>query len=82
MTTRHVTRSGGRWSAQIAALKKLSGAAFDTAWARVMTSLNEQVIAAAVTELNVGEDKETRTLARAKIDYASAQNGALRPIAK
>jgi len=69
-------------STQIAALKKLSGAAFDTAWARAMTSLNEQVIAAAVTELNVGEDKETRTLARAKIDYASAQNGALRPIAK
>lgn len=66
---------------QINALKKLSGKEFDTAWARAMISLNEQVISAAVTEMNVGEDKATRALARAKIDYASAQNGALRPIA-
>lgn len=69
-------------SGQVDALKQLSGTAFDTAWARAMISLNEQVIAAAVTEMNVGEDQTTRALARAKIDYASAQNGALRPIAK
>lgn len=69
-------------SGQVDALKQLSGTAFDTAWARAMISLNEQVIAAAVTEMNVGEDQTTRAMARAKIDYASAQNGALRPIAK
>jgi len=66
---------------QLAALKLLSGARFDSAWARAMMSLNEQVIQAAVIELNTGEDRETRTLARTKIDYAAAQNGALKPIA-
>lgn len=62
-------------------LESLTGAAFDSAWARAMYVLNEQVIAAAATEMNYGEDKATRALARAKIDYASAQNGRLRPIA-
>ena len=68
-------------TAEVAALKNLAGPQFDSAWARAMITLNDQVIAAAVTELNTGEDRETRTMARSKIDYASAQNGALRPIA-
>lgn len=66
--------------AQLAALKKLSGERFNSAWARAMYSLNQQVIAAAVTEMDTGEDQTTRAMARAKIDYASAQNGALKPI--
>ena len=65
MTDEHHKPAVG--STQIAALKKLSGAALGAGCGRSMTSLNEQVIAAAVTELNVGEDKETRTLARAKM---------------
>lgn len=64
----------------ITALSKLSGARFDSAWARAMYTLNEQVIQAAVTEMNTGEDQTTRAMARTKIDYASAQNGALKPL--
>lgn len=66
---------------QVNELKELSGERFDSAWARAMMSLNEQVIQAATTELNTGEDRETRAMARTKIDYAAAQNGALKPIA-
>lgn len=65
---------------QLAAIKKLSGERFNSAWARAMYSLNQQVIAAAATEMDTGEDQTTRAMARAKIDYASAQNGALQPI--
>jgi len=65
---------------QIAALKKLSGDRFDSAWARAMYSLNLQVVAAAVIEMDTGEDQTTRAMARSKIDYASAQNGALKPL--
>ena len=65
---------------QIAALKKLSGERFDSAWARAMYTLNEQVVAAAVVEMDTGEDQTTRAMARSKIDYASAQNGALKTL--
>lgn len=67
--------------ASIAAVGSKSGTAFDAAWARNMFVLNDQVIAAAVTELNLGEDPVTRQLARSKIDYASAQNAELKRIA-
>ena len=67
--------------AAIAAVGSKSGTAFDAAWARNMFVLNDQVIAAAVTELNLGEDPVTRQLARSKIDYASAQNAELKRIA-
>jgi hypothetical protein len=66
--------------AAIATLSKLQGSRFDSAWARAMYSLNEQVIQAAVTEMNTGEDQTTRAMARSKIDYASAQNGVLKPL--
>lgn len=61
----------------VAALKQLSGTAFDKAWAEAMITLNKAAIEAAVTEMNTGEDQETRAIARARIDQASAQNGNL-----
>lgn len=67
--------------AAVNALSKKTGPAFDSAWARAMLVLNEQAIAAAVNELNYGEDTATRALARTKIDYASKQNAALKRIA-
>ena len=66
----------------ITALGGLTGSAFDARWARAMLVLNDQIIAAAVNELNVGEDKKSREFARARIDQASAQNGALKQIAR
>lgn len=67
--------------AAISALNTKSGKAFDSAWARDMLVLNEQVIAAAVNEMNLGEDRRTRAMARSKIDYASKQNATLKRIA-
>lgn len=66
--------------AELTTLRGLTGPAFDKAWAQEMITLNDQVIQAAVTEMNVGEDPKTRALARAKIDYASSQNAALKRI--
>lgn len=66
--------------AQFTALHALTGSAFDQAWAQKMITLNNQVLSAATTEMNSGQDPQTRALARAKIDYASAQNGALKRI--
>lgn len=59
-------------------LANLNGAAFDTAWLNNMVALNTAAISAAVTEMNLGEDRKTRDLARAKIDAASAQNAQLK----
>lgn len=61
-------------------LRELRGNEFNKAWARDMLVLNEQVISAAVNEMNLGEDQATRARARAKIDYASAQNAQLKRI--
>lgn len=63
--------SGTKDAQQLKDLATESGATFDKNWKIAVLAANQEIIDAATTELNRGEDQETRALARKRIESAA-----------
>lgn len=63
--------SGTKDAQQLQELETQTGSTFDRNWKTAVLTANQEIIDAATTELNRGEDQETRALARKRIETAS-----------
>lgn len=63
--------SGTKDGQRLQELSGQTGATFDKNWKVAVLAANQEIIDAATTELNRGEDQETRALARKRIESAS-----------
>ncbi|MFZ1363013.1 MAG: DUF305 domain-containing protein [Candidatus Nanopelagicales bacterium] len=63
--------SGTKDAQQLQELTTQTGTTFDKNWKVAVLAANQEIIDAATTELNRGEDQETRALARKRIESAS-----------